>query len=872
MFLAGVCLLVATAAGTARADRPEVEYEAGLIERPAERLLGRRLSGRFGACFCMTRAESCSTCVQPDDSAGNEPFFATEPVRLTSPQQFSRAGEAYFSPDRRWIIFQAVPVEEETGGSPVYAMFVARLQYDDLGNPTGLDDPIRLSAPKSANTCGWFHPTLPGVVLYGSTIVEPSNADNAAYQRDNSRYSWEFPREMEIVSQTVSTIVAGEVANPRLRDELLARPDLDSPVPIFSRDGYDAEGSWSPDGRFILYTHVDPGDEDGDLWIYDIAKDSHTPLITEPGYDGGPFFSPDGTRITYRSDRDLNDLLQLYVSDLAFGPDGSPTGIAKETRLTDDGHVNWAPYFHYPTGEYLLYATSNVSHRNYEVFAIPSRLTAAGEMPTAVRITNAPGFDGLPVFCSKGELVMWTGQRDAPQSTGRRSSQLYIARTSAVVPEGLELESSDRTGPAVAESGSPVADAMSSVSANARTFGEHATVLASPFMQGRFPGTAGIERAEAYIIDRFESLGLAPAFGREESATYAQPFSFVLRSHGHGAETPAEPIEARNIGAVLKGRGELASRFIVIGAHHDHLGDGIVGSLSGKGELHEGADDNASGTAGVLLAAQTLAGMYAQLPPSADARSIIFTTFSAEEVGLNGSRHFVQHPPRPLDHIDLMINFDMIGRVTGDRVSVSGDGTSDALSAIIARAASETPLEVLRPGGLSARSDHAAFYDEEIPVLFFTISPFHSDYHTPADESWKLNIRGGALITELASAIALEAAQRFDGLSFQEIEGYDRGPSMSMGSIKVRFGIMPGNYNDSEPGVAVQRVSPGGSAESGGVLAGDRLMAWDGSDIDSIGGWMELMADHVPGDIVTVTVLRDGHPLELQVTLQASKP
>ncbi|MEL6797545.1 MAG: M28 family peptidase [Planctomycetota bacterium] len=421
------------------------------------------------------------------------------------------------------------------------------------------------------------------------------------------------------------------------------------------------------------------------------------------------------------------------------------------------------------------------------------------------------------------------------------------------------------------ESGSPVADAMASVSPKARTFGEHATILASPFMQGRFPGTIGIERAEAYIIDRFESLGLAPAFGRGDSATYTQQFSFVLRSHGNETETPAEPIEARNIGAILKGRGELASRFIVIGAHHDHLGDGIVGSLSGKGELHEGADDNASGTAGVLLAAQRLAEMYTQLPPSADARSIIFTTFSAEEVGLNGSRYFVQNPPRPLDQIDLMINLDMIGRVTGDRVSVSGQGTAESLPAIIGRAASETPLEVLRPGGLSARSDHAAFYDEEIPVLFFTISPFHSDYHTPADESWKLNIRGGALVAELASAVAFDVAQRFDGLSFQEIDGYDRGPSVSMGSMKVRFGIMPGNYNDTEPGVVVQRVSPGGSAESGGVLAGDRLMAWNGTEIDSIGGWMELMADHKPGDSVVVTVLREGVLVQLEVVLLGAK-
>ena len=821
------------------------------------------------ACLCMSFTESCASCSAPQTvQQGGEPFFKTRPVRLTSPEQFSRAGEAYFSPDRKWIIFQAVPVEEETGGSPVYAMFVASLVYDGEGNPTGIEQPIRLSGKGSANTCGWFHPTLPGVVLYGSTITEPANQDNAAFQREDSRYSWEFPREMEIVSQTIRQIVEREVTNTSLRAELLARPDVGRPIPIFSRDGYDAEGSWSPDGRFILYTHVDPGDEDGDLYVYDIAKDSHTPLVTAPGYDGGPFFSPDGTRITYRSDRDLNDLLQLYVSDLAFGPDGSPVGIARETRLTDDGHVNWAPFFHYPSGDYLLYATSNVSHRNYEVFAIASGLTSDGRQPSPVRVTNADGFDGLPVFCPAGELVMWTGQRDEPDETGRRSSQLYIAPTAARMPDGLVLGKPEQAGNTA--NSSPVADALASVSAEARTFAEHATILASPYMQGRFPGTPGIERAEEYIVDRLESLELAPAFGRGPDASFFQPFSFMLRSHAHADDQAAEEIQARNIAAILKGRGELASRFIVIGAHHDHLGFGKVGSLVGEGELHEGADDNASGTAGVLLAAQTLAQRYRDLPPRADARSIIFVTFSAEEVGLNGSRHFVRNPPRPLEQIDLMINFDMIGRVTADRVSITGGGTAIGLGGVVDEAATSTPLEVVRGNGLTARSDHAAFYDERIPVLFFTITPFHSDYHTPEDESWKLNVRGGSLIAELASDVAFIAAQRYDEFTFQEIEGYDRGPSMSMGAMRVRFGIMPGNYNDTEPGVVVQRVSPGGSADTGGVLAGDRLVAWNGQEIGSISNWMELMAENSPGDTVVVVVLRNGARVDLQVTLQAA--
>lgn len=802
-----------------------------------------------------------------NSQAEGEPFFQGT-LQLTSEQVFSRAGEAYFSPDSNWIIFQAVPREEETGGEPVYAMYVAKLIYDENRTPTGIEKPIRLSAKGSANTCGWFHPTLPGVVLYGSTITTPASEDSAAYQRDNSKYSWDFPREMEIVTQTIPAIVNQSVNNESLKSELLARADVNTPTPIFTRDGYDAEGSWSPDGRHILYTQVEPGENDGDLWIYNIALDTHTPLITYPGYDGGPFFSPDGTQITYRSDRFLDDHLQLYVSDLAFDDEGNVTGIAKETQLTNDGHVNWAPYYHYPSGDYIVYATSNVSHQNYEIFALATERHASGDMPTPVRVSNALGFDGLPVFNRDSSLIMWTGQRTEPSANGTRSSQLYIARTTAQMPEGLELPDGNT---AIASSNdpstnAPLADALATVSEDTRIFNDHVTTLASDWLEGRFPGTRGIELAEEYIAHTFESLDLAPAFGRGPNASYFQPFDFTLRSPS--GSTSGEPIAARNVGAILKGRGELASQYIVIGAHHDHLGHGEHGSIAGPGEIHDGADDNASGTAGVLLAAQLLTDAYNNLPPAADARSIIFTTFSAEELGLNGSRHFANNPPRPIERIDLMINFDMIGRVTNNTISITGAATAPVLQSLITPLASVSPLTVSQADGLTSRSDHAAFYDKQIPVLFFTITPFHDDYHTPKDESWKINRVGATQATTLAAEIAYEVAQSWEELTFTPIEGYDQsGPSVSMGEMKVRFGIMPGNYNDNEPGVSVERVSRNTSASLGGVLAGDRLLKWNGTLIESIGGWMDMLGKHSPGDVVTVTVIRNKEEVDLEIEL-----
>ncbi|MFW5653781.1 MAG: TolB family protein [Planctomycetota bacterium] len=416
-----------------------------------------------------------------NDSGHNaeDETFLTSVVKLTNRDQFSRAGEAYFSPDSEWIIFQAVPSEEETGGQPKYAMFVAKIIRDPAaGSITGIEEPIRISPPGSANTCGWFHPNLPGVVLFGSTIVEPESEVDAGYSRENSRYTWDFPREMEVVTRTIPAIVEDSVRNPELKSKLLARPDVDRPVPMWERDGYDAEGSWSPCGRFVLHSSVDPKTKDADIFVYDIAGDRRIPLVVAPGYDGGPFFSADGKWICYRSDREGNDLLQLFISELDFDHRGVPKGIKREIQLTDNRHVNWAPYWH-PSGEYLVYASSEVSHRNYEVFAIPavtenmpgtshshadtahahdghvhehehehehhaSHISVVVDRPT-IRVTHAAGFDGLPVFNPDGSLLMWTGQRlvDDP-TTGSRSSQLYIAEVVNAYPDGLRKAMHDR--------------------------------------------------------------------------------------------------------------------------------------------------------------------------------------------------------------------------------------------------------------------------------------------------------------------------------------------------------------------------------------------------------------------------------------------
>lgn len=367
---------------------------------------------------------------QPDWREAEQGSLAGH-VRITSPDDFEKAGEAYFSPDGSWIIFQAVPkAPEGEEPSPHYSMYVARLIRNDRDEVTGADRPILISPPGSANTCGFFHPLAPHRVIFGSTISPPIQDARSGYQRGESRYVWQFPEQMDVVSRTIPAIFYDRLPEG-MRDQMQVAWDVDAlePIPLFTNPGYDAECAYSPNGRSIIYANVDPETRDADLHVFDAVAGFSRPLVVEKGYDGGPFFSPDGKRLCYRSDRAGNDLLQLYVADLELDDAGVPLRVKRERPITSDQNVNWAPFWH-PSGEYLVFASSAVGHHNYEVFAIdvPAQDDPA-VAPDALqrrRVTHAEGFDGLPVFSPDGSLMMWTSQRTDAGDKG--TSQVWIAR------------------------------------------------------------------------------------------------------------------------------------------------------------------------------------------------------------------------------------------------------------------------------------------------------------------------------------------------------------------------------------------------------------------------------------------------------------
>lgn len=375
-------------------------------------------------------AEGRAAFTMPIDWTQEEQGILADQVRLTSPDDFAKAGEAYFSPDGQWIIFQAVPAPLDNGEpDPFYTMYIARLLYNEEGNITGLDKAKAISPLGSANTCGFFHPTKYGTIIFGSTIGAPSETTPPGFQRESSKYSWMFPTETEVVERFCPSLPAWKGQRGRIGENRSVMQLRN----LTNREGYDAECAFSPDGRYIVYASMIDETNLCDLFIMDTKLKKTVPVVTAPGYDGGPFFSPDGTRICYRSDRAGDNVLQIYIAHLTFDENGLPTGISHEYQLTTEPEVvNWAPFWH-PSGKYLLYTSSAMGHFNYEAYLMDAtapedpnaELTAYGTNKT--RITHATGFDGLPVFSPDGKWMMWTSQRtDDPNLKG--SSQIWVAR------------------------------------------------------------------------------------------------------------------------------------------------------------------------------------------------------------------------------------------------------------------------------------------------------------------------------------------------------------------------------------------------------------------------------------------------------------
>lgn len=354
---------------------------------------------RFFACvtsfvttgLLLSAALAIAADTVPASKDSVEPTFLSNVRQVTS--DYEKAGEGYFSPDGKSIVFQAI-----RAGYPFYQIYT---------RPLSGGDAKLISTGRGRTTCAYFSPNGERI-LFASSHLDPNlDATEAAERKQQEedrksgvrrRYSWPFDPHTDIFEAD--------------RDGHILRRLTDAP-------GYDAEGAYSADGKRIAYCHDDGTAEkpDPNIWVMNTDGSDKRQLTDAPGYDGGPFISPDGNWIVFRSDRQEEHLLQIYV----IGIDGK-----NETALTDNQGVNWGPYWH-PTQPYIIWSGADHSdptaRPNYDLWMMRYAVDDGQfKMVKKWRVTDSPAADVLPVFSPDGSKLMWTSTR-----TDDHSSQLFIA-------------------------------------------------------------------------------------------------------------------------------------------------------------------------------------------------------------------------------------------------------------------------------------------------------------------------------------------------------------------------------------------------------------------------------------------------------------
>jgi len=301
---------------------------------------------------------------------------------------------------------------------------------------------------------------------------------------------------------------------------------------------------------------------------------------------------------------------------------------------------------------------------------------------------------------------------------------------------------------------------------------------------------------------------------------------------------------------------ELSKKYIVIGAHYDHLGMGGPKSGSRKPDtsaVHNGADDNASGVAAIIEAMEYLSANRNQLK-----RSVVFAAFGAEEMGLLGSNYFVENPPVPLEDIVFMINLDMIGRIDKETKALTayGTGTAEGLSEMATKkfAERDTTYKVNESPEGYGPTDHASFYGKDISVLsFFGI--VHNDYHTPEDDIEFLNFDAIQFLSYLTTDFVKEFSVMPEKLAFKEA-GPKTMQQSHRTSLKATLGIMPDFANSDIQGLRVGAVTQGKPGSRAGMQKGDIIVAINGKKVADIYEYMNRMKEFLPGDRIYVDVMR----------------
>src|SRR5574343_408774 len=562
--------------------------------------------------------------------------------------------------------------------------------------------------------------------------------------------------------------------------------------------GYDAEAVVSPDGKKITFGL---------------------------GYDGGCFFSHDSKKLVFRSSRPKTAEAIKEYKDLLAQNLVAPSEMEIHTcnidgsdlkQITHLGKANWAPYFH-PSDKNIIFSSNHHSTRGYDFQLF--MIDIDGE--NLQQITWNSEFNAFPMFSPDRKKLVFSSNR---MQSKPRETNVFIA-------DWVESDAAEIAQP--------------------KSLKKHISYLSSDELQGRLTGSVGEKKAAEYIVKEFKALGLKPYANK----SYLQTFNYKVKVNPHSTNAADDKSNSgTNVIAYLDNK---ASKTIVIGAHYDHLGlneHNHSTKPNATGEIHNGADDNASGVAGVL----ELARMFSQNKTKENV-NYIFALFSGEEDGLIGSKHMAETLKTLYPNVVTMINMDMIGRLDKDKsLVVGGIGTAPDFSNIVTKN-KPAGFNVTLDNTGQGPSDHTSFYLKDIPVLYF-FTGTHDDYHKPSDDEDKINYYGVRNIVDYVFRVSNEIAT-LDKIEFTKT-------AMNAGKTapkyKVTLGIMP-DYTDHGDGLHIDGVTENRPAHAAGILEGDILIKIGDCEIKEVYSYMDCLAKLTAGDEKDVTILRNGKPITVKV-------
>ena len=374
-------------------------------------------------------------------------------------------------------------------------------------------------------------------------------------------------------------------------------------------------------------------------------------------------------------------------------------------------------------------------------------------------------------------------------------------------------------------------------------FKAHITYLSSDGLAGRSSGTPGDRLAKDYIVNHFTNAG-----GSAERFVEVQEH-YVSKSR----LKPKNKVKTYNIIATLPGNDKkLKNEYVVIGAHYDSVKNTL-------GLIHNGADDNGSGTSMILELFEKFAS------ENNHKRTLVFMAFGGEELGLLGSKHYVNNPTIDLSKVQLMVNLDMVGRMDEENnVELGGSPSAKNFSSKLHPFFVNSKINIIDLGkGIFSRSDHYNFYKKDIPVLFF-FTGIHPDYHTATDDEDKINYDGMMEISKVVEPIIAEFANVEERLVFETMEEEEQEKMQSPSKMKVTLGIMP-DYAFDDKGVKADSVIDNRPGQKAGMIDGDIVIKIKDFDIVDMYKYMEALSKIESGAKTQITVLRDKEEIVLDV-------